>query len=177
MGTSKRQTNKFNPPTKLWDKSRIDRDKLLRKKYGFKNKRELWKEESFLRNIRKRARDIIASKAMKVETEDERIFIDTLSKLGLVGKDATEDTVLELGIENILERRLQTIVFKKGLARSIKEARQMITHSHIAIGGKVVSAPSMLVKKEDEDKIAYAPNSPFASEMHPIRVKKEENKG
>lgn len=174
MGTSKRQTNKFKSPTKIWDKSRINRDKLLRRKYGFKNKRELWKEESFLRNVRKRARDIIASKAMKTETKEERTLIETLNKLGLVEKDATEDTVLELGIENILERRLQTIVFKKKLSRSINEARQMITHSHIAIGDKVISAPSMLVKKEDEDKVMYAPNSPFASEMHPIRAKKED---
>ncbi|MBE5728668.1 30S ribosomal protein S4 [Candidatus Parvarchaeota archaeon] len=177
MGTSKRQTNKFKSPTKIWDKSRIDRDRILRKRYGFKNKKELWKEESFLRNIRKRARDIIASKATNTEAEGEKTFIETLNKLGLVGKDATEDNVLELGIENILERRLQTIVFKKKLARSINEARQMITHSHIALGDKVVSAPSMLVNREDEEKVNYAPNSPFKSEAHPIRANKEENKG
>jgi small subunit ribosomal protein S4 len=79
------------------------------------------------------------------------------------------DDVLDLTINDILERRLQTVVFNKGLTKSIHQARQLITHGHISIGGKKVTAPSYLVLRDEEAQIAYAPTSGIASPEHPMR--------
>ena len=80
------------------------------------------------------------------------------------------DDVLDLTIESILERRLQTLVFRKGLAKTIHQSRQLITHGHIAINGKKFFSPSYIVPKNEEDKINYAPTSPLISPEHPIRT-------
>ncbi len=174
MGTSKRPSKKYKPPLKVWDKARIDRDKEFRKVYGFKNKRELWKVESKLRGIRMRARDLVGLKALNLGQEEERAFISSLNSQGLVKEDASVDDVLDLTLQNLLDRRLQTFVFKKGMARSIREARQLIVHRHIVVGDKVVDTPSYMVKRDDNEKIAFSVRSPVSSESHPIRAKKGE---
>ena len=125
-GTTGRQAKKFKPPTKTWDINRINRDKQLKKRYGFKNKQELWREESLLRNIRKKVRKSIGLKAIGLGQDEEKVFLSTLKSMGLIRPDATLDDVLDLTLENIMDRRLQTIVFKKGLAKTIKQARQFI---------------------------------------------------
>ena len=71
-------------------------------------------------------------------------------------------------MEDILERRLQTLVFQRGLSQSIQQARQLITHGHISIAGKRVSSPSYLVLKEEEDQISYSSKSPLANPDHPL---------
>ena len=83
---------------------------------------------------------------------------------------AVLDNVLDLTIEDILERRLQTIVFRKGLARTIYQSRQLITHGHITIDGRRVTIPGYIVLKEDETKIVYSPESAVASQAHALRV-------
>jgi small subunit ribosomal protein S4 len=71
-------------------------------------------------------------------------------------------------LEDILERRLQTIVFHKGLAQSMHQARQLIAHGHISIGGRKVSSPSYLVLKDEEEKMAYSTKSPLTDPDHPL---------
>ena len=74
-----------------------------------------------------------------------------------------------------MERRLQTQVVRRGLARTMKQARQMIVHRHIMVGDKIITSPSYLVKAEEEDKIKFAPKSPFSNPDHPeLNVKKKE---
>ena len=176
MGTAKRQSNKYKSPKKIWDKARIDRDIELRKTYGFKNKKELWKIESLLRGIRNRARKLISLKALGKGEMEEKEFIRKLHSLGLVNNDATVDDVLDLELTDFMERRLQTLVLKKKMARSIRESRQMITHRHVQVGEKIVDTPSYIVKRDEESKIVFAENSPFAAENHPIKaVNKESN--
>ena len=174
MGTAKKPSKKYKSPLRIWDKPRIERDKVLRKKYGFSNKKELWKVESVLRNTRLRARELVGLKALNLGQEEEKEFIATLSNRGLVSSTATVDDVLELNLENFMDRRLQTFVLKKGMARSIRESRQVITHRHIAVDGKIIDSPSYMVKKEEEDKIDFAETSPLSSPNHPVRAKKEE---
>lgn len=174
MGTAKRPSKKYKSPLRIWDKSRIERDKVLREKYGFKNKKELWKVESVLRNVRLRARELVGLKALNLGQEEEKEFIATLDKRGLVGGTATVDDVLDLNLENFMDRRLQTFVLKKGMARSTREARQVITHRHIIVDGKVIDSPSYMVRREEEDKIDFAETSPLSSPTHPVRAKKEE---
>lgn len=162
-GTTGKQLKKYKPPTKIWDINRINRDRQLKKIYGFKNKRELWKEESLLRTIRKKVRNLIGLKALGLGKEEEQVFLSTLRKAGFIKQDAVLDDVLDLTLENIMDRRLQTIVFKKGLARTIREARQLIVHRHIAIGDRVISSPSYLVKVDEEDKVGFIYNSVLAA--------------
>ena len=92
-----------------------------------------------------------------------------LKKLGILHETAVLDDVLDLKVEDILERRLQTIVFRKGLAKSIYQARQLITHGHISINNRRVRSPGYLVPKEEEDKITYSPTSPLSDPNHPLR--------
>ena len=96
----------------------------------------------------------------------------------MVGKDAKVDDVLGIDFKSLLDRRLQTHVFKKGLARSIIQARHFITHKHIMIGDHIVNIPSYLVKKDEENKICFNPLSNLSKVDHPERIveKKEKSK-
>lgn len=133
----------------IWDKARIERDKELKKTFGLLKKREIWKAETLLRKYRRLARQLAATKDKKTEKE----LINKLAKLGILEKGAGLDDVLGLSVENILDRRLQTIVFKRGFASTPKEARQIIIHGHVKIGGKKASYPSYLIPKAEEGKI------------------------
>jgi small subunit ribosomal protein S4 len=50
----------------------------------------------------------------------------------------------------LLERRLDNMVYRLGFATSRKEARQVVSHSHVAVNGRKVNIPSYLVKEGDE---------------------------
>ena len=99
----------------------------------------------------------------------ENQLLGKLHRLGILPKEAGLDDVLDLHIEDILERRLQTLVFRKGLAKSPHQARQLVTHGHVAIKGRKVSSPSYLVLKAEEEKMAYAPTSPISNSDHTLR--------
>jgi len=145
----RRQRKKYEKPKRPWDKTRIEREKELLKKFGLRRKREIWRAESLLRKYRRLARELAAKK----DKEKEKILIEKLARFGILKKNANLDDVLGLTVEDILNRRLQTIVFKKGLANTIKHARQLIVHGHITINNRKIVYPSYLVPKEEEDKI------------------------
>jgi small subunit ribosomal protein S4 len=48
------------------------------------------------------------------------------------------------------------------LAKTINQARQLVSHGHIAIGERIVSVPGYLVTREEESKLGYSPSSPFS---------------
>ena len=54
-----------------------------------------------------------------------------------------------------LERRLDNMVYRLGLAVSRKEARQLVSHTHVTVNGKTVDIPSYLVKEGDEIAIRH----------------------
>lgn len=145
----KKLKKKYKKPKVPFDKERIERERELLHEFGLKKKREIWKAETLLRKYRRLARELAARKNEKMERE----LIKKLVGLGILEKNANLDDVLELKVEDILERRLQTLVFRKGLANTPKQARQFIVHSHVKIGGRKVKYPSYLVPKEEEDKI------------------------
>jgi len=147
----KRQKKKYKRPIKPWDKERIEYEKQLMEKYGLRRKKEIWRAQEILRKFRRQARRLIAIR----DKEKEKILLDKLYRMGLVDKNATLDDVLRLTIEDILERRLQTLVFKKGLARTPKQARQFIVHGHIAFEGRRCVYPSLLVPRGKEDAISF----------------------
>jgi small subunit ribosomal protein S4 len=145
----KRQKKKYETPLKPWDKQRLEEEKKLLKKFGLKNKKEIWRAEAIVRKFRRMAREIAA----KYDKEKERILINKVVRLGLLKEGATLDDVLGLTVENLLERRLQTILKNKGLANTIKHARQLITHGHVKINGRKVTYPSYIVPINEEDSI------------------------
>lgn len=155
MGDPRKPKNKFERPRKPWDKQEIELRNALCEKYGLKNKRELWVVEAFLRKKRAVARKLLAL-PLEERLAKQRELVDSLEKINVLKKDATLDDVLNIKIEDLLERRLQTIVWRKGLARTVRQARQLITHGHIAIGDRVVNVPGYLVLKSEESKIRFA---------------------
>ncbi len=172
MGDPRFNRKKYETPKHPWEAERIKEEWELQKKYGLKNKREIWKAKSLLRNFRGQARQLQAKLRYgnpQAEKEQKLLF-DKLIRLGILNdSNATLDAVLSLTVEDILRRRLQTIVYLKGLARTPKQARQFIVHGHIAIGDKKVTIPSYLVRKEEEELVDYYKYSPLADEIHPMR--------
>ncbi len=69
------------------------------------------------------------------------------------------DDVLALTVNDVLERRLQTLIFKKGHAKSINQARQVIVHGHVSVDKRKVVFPSYLVPLEEEKRISVGKES------------------
>jgi small subunit ribosomal protein S4 len=145
----KKIRKKYETPSRRWDKQRIDTEKVLIKNFGLKKKQEIYRAQSILRKYRRLARELTA----KSDKEKEKVIINKLIKIGMLNEGATLDDILGLTVENILERRLQTMILRKGFANTPKHARQLITHGHILIGEKKVSYPSYIVSRIEEDKI------------------------
>jgi small subunit ribosomal protein S4 len=96
--------------------------------------------------------------ATEARTEKESRLLKSLNRLGLVNESASLDDVLNLKIEDLLERRLQTIVMKKAGTKSPHMARQVVVHGHVSIGDRIVNLPGYIVKKEEEDLIRLRVN-------------------
>lgn len=143
----KRKHKKFSWPRKLYDKPRILEENKLVEKYGLKNKREIWKTEAKVKYFRNRAKSLITA-----DPEEQQKFSVKLNTIGLGVKTVAD--VLALNKENLLKRRLATIVASKGLANTPKQARQMIVHKKIMIRDRIVNVPSYLVKVEEENLIS-----------------------
>jgi len=154
MGHPKKLRKKWKRPKKLFDKARIDYEKELKKKYGFRRKKEIWKLEYVFKNIKRRARKILAIK----DEKSEKILIEKVAKMGLLEKNSTLDDVLNLKLEDFCDRRLQTIVYKKGLGNTIKHARQLIAHKKVMVGDRIINQPNYLVSREEENKIKLKEN-------------------
>lgn len=161
MGDPKRPRKKWEGPGHPWIKERLERERELVGRYGLRNKKELWKAETLARRLRHRARSLLGLPP-EARRELAAVLVKKLYSMGIVDRpDADIDEVLSITAEDILERRLQTIVYRKGLAKTIYQARQLIAHGHIAIDGRRVTSPGYLVSRDEEDLIDYAPGSPF----------------
>lgn len=147
MGDIKKKRKLFSRPKKLFDRKRIDEEDLIVKRYGLKNKKEIWKAKSSVSVLRRRAKELIGK-----DIEEQNKFFAKLQKMGL--KTTTISDALALTEEDLLQRRLQSVLFKKGLARSPKQARQLIVHKNIMVDSAIVNIPSFRVTKDLEDKIS-----------------------
>ncbi len=162
----KRQRKKYLRPSHPWEKERMDAEDKLLRQYGLRRKEEIWRTQTLLRNFRRQARHLLAASGPQAELESKQLLV-RLRRLGLVSEGATLDDVLGLNIENLLERRLQTFIHRKGLAKTPQQARQLVLHGHIAIAGKQVSVPSYLVPLEEEGAIGYVAGSTFKVQPQP----------
>lgn len=169
MGDPKFPKKKYKKPFQPWQKDRMAVELELVGKYGLRNKKEYLRHEAYLRKIREQARQILAILETEKREKVEKELLSRLERLGLIPKEAVIDDVLSLTVEDLLKRRLQTIIFRQGFSKSIHHARQLLAHGHIAIKGQEVTSPSRLLLKEEENELTYAAASPYMDESHPER--------
>jgi small subunit ribosomal protein S4 len=147
MGDIRRKHNLYSRPKKAFDGARILQEGKIVKNYGLKNKKEIWKAIAKVGDMRTKAKKLIP----KTE-EEKKLFIGRLNAMGLEVKTISD--VLALTVEDILNRRLQTILFRKNLAQTAKGARQLIVHKNVFVDGKITNVPSFWITKELENKIS-----------------------
>ncbi|MCK9596994.1 30S ribosomal protein S4 [Candidatus Pacearchaeota archaeon] len=159
----KRKHKTYSKPKKSFDKVRIEEEGKIRKEFGLKNKREIWKADAKIKLIREKAKKLISA-----SVEEKQIFFERLKKMGFK-VDSISD-VLSLDKRDYLKRRLQTILVEKKIARTPKSARQLITHKKVLIEGKSINAPSYIVPVDLEKKIT------LKEAKKKVKVNKEEVK-
>jgi len=159
----RKQHKRYSRPRKLFEKTRIKEENLLLKKYGLKNKKEIWKAEFYIHRIRKQAKELITAPQSKQEE-----CLSRLIKIGLIKPNSKIDDVLALKKENILERRLQTLVLRKGLAKTARQARQLIVHRHTLLNDRIVTIPSQIISLGEENSIKLKEGRKHAKEKKEI---------
>lgn len=164
-------TKLYETPNHPFQGERIAEEADLLGRYGLKNKEELWRAQSTLRRFRREARNLLGTVSTGEEIGDSADeFLARLKRIGILDEEDGLDAVLGLDVTDVLERRLQTVAYRKGLAHTPKQARQFIVHGHITVEGARVSTPSYVVPVAEEDAIDYDQGSPFTDELHPERA-------
>jgi len=177
MGDPKKGKKKWEGPGLPWIRELLRSEQELVGKYGLRNKKEIWLARTLVRQFRHMARGLLALPPTERMVREKQL-ITKLYRMGLLkSQQATVDDILGLREEDLLERRLQTIVFKKGMARTIYQARQLITHGHIAIGGTKITSPGYFVLRDEEDLIDFYAVSPFKANPPTVGVQTSEEKG
>ncbi|WP_121740805.1 30S ribosomal protein S4 [Natronorubrum halophilum] len=164
-------TKQYETPNHPYQGERIASEHSLLDRYGLSNKEELWRAQSELRSYRREARDLLGQ-AQDDETVIRRSedFLGRLKRVGILDEGDELGDVLSLEIEDVLERRLQTVAYRKGLANTPQQARQFIVHGHVVIGDQRQRIPSYVVDVDEEDLVAFDENSPLADDLHPERA-------
>jgi len=168
MGDPRRQRKSYDTPRHPWRSDQLDVELRLVGEYGLRNKRELWRYKTMLSEVRGIARSLLGTSEAE-RSRIEREYLAKLSRIGVLSESASIDEVLDLGIRDLMERRLQTVVFRRGLAKTLHQARQMVSHGHISVADRIISVPGYIVYRNEEDKIKYFSHSPLAKDDHPIR--------
>ncbi|MGH9877128.1 MAG: 30S ribosomal protein S4 [Nitrososphaerales archaeon] len=158
MGDPKRPKNTFKKPRRPWSTDQLTQELQTVGTYGLRNKRELWKAQTELSRIRKQARALLAL-PLEVRAGKETELLKSLIRLGLVSEAATLDDVLNLKIEDLLERRLQSVIMKKGFVKTTYQARQAVVHGHVVINDRIVNIPSYMVRRDEEQGVTIRSGS------------------
>jgi len=161
-------TKFYETPNHPYQGERISEESGLTGQYGLKNKEELWRAQSELRAYRREARKLLGrTEADDVETRE---FLARLKKLGILDESDSLDDILSLDETDILERRLQTVVYRKGLANTTSQARQFVSHGHVTVDGRRVTRPGSKVTVDEESTVSFDSTSPLTDELHPERA-------
>jgi len=169
MGEPKRQRRKYSRPISLWKGNRLDEDRDLVRKYGLSNNKELWKAKSEIARIRGLARNLLA----RPDELTTKHLLEKLQNLSLLDKGDKLEDVLKVTVEDLLERRLQTQVYRKGLSNSIQQSRQFITHGHIVVSGGSMNVPGHILTIDEEKGLAFHAGSSLSDPEHPVRATKK----
>ncbi|HYC27007.1 MAG TPA: 30S ribosomal protein S4 [Nitrososphaerales archaeon] len=164
MGDPKKAKKQYSRPRSPWRADQLAQELYLLGTFGLRNKRELWKAQTQLSSVRKQARTLLAA-TEAVRLREESKLLNSLRRRGLIGEAATLDDILSLTVEDMLARRLQSLVFKKGMAVSPLHARQLIVHGHVTVSSRVITVPGFEVGSGVEGTISLvggpaAPDAP-----------------
>jgi len=167
MGDPKKSRKRWEGPRHPWKKENLEKELVLIGRYGLRNKKELWVANSLLRSFRDQATSMLGLEESE-RVKKERELIRKLSRLGLLDEDSILDDVLGLSVEDILERRLQTILVKLNLAKTPYQARQLIVHGHVYVGNRRISTPGYIVKREEESMIRCEASVPLETQVEKV---------
>ncbi len=162
MGDPRKTRKLFRRPRMIWTTDQLNAELYVMGSYGLRNKRELWKAQTEVARIRNQARALLAL-STEARSEKEKRLLNFLNRLGLVKEGATLDDILNLKVEDLLERRLQTIIMKKSGTKSPYQARQIVSHGHVSIGNRKVNIPGYLVRTDEEPLILLHVELPSAA--------------
>lgn len=169
MGDPRKQKKLFHRPRRIWTTDQLNAELYIMGSYGLRNKRELWKAQTEMARVRNQARALLAL-STEARAEKEKRLLNFLSRIGLAKEGTTLDDILNLKVEDLLERRLQTIVMKRMSTKSPYQARQIVSHGHVSIGNRKINRPGYIVKTEEEAQILLhveIPAAPAAGEAAP----------
>ncbi len=152
MGDPKKQKKMYHRPRRIWATDQLNAELYIMGSYGLRNKRELWAAQTEVARIRNQARALLAATA-EVRMEKEKRLLNFLSRIGLAKEGTTLDDILNLKVEDLLERRLQTIIMKRSGAKSPYQARQIVSHGHVSIGNRKINKPGYIVRIDEEGQI------------------------
>jgi small subunit ribosomal protein S4 len=174
--TTGKNTKFYETPNHPYQGERIAEEADLLGRYGLKNKEELWRAQSELREMRREARRLLGDAQGDVEAAAEAggEFVARLQRLGILGGEDDISDVLSLEVTDLLERRLQTVVYRKGLAHTPQQARQFVSHGHVTVDGARVQTPSKKVEAGEQASVAFDETSPLADDLHPERAEAQE---
>ena len=164
MGDPRRIKKKWSKPLHPWQEARMAVETELLIAYGLQRKKEIWKMNAKLKKYFEQAKGLIGS--VKATDADKVAFVSKLIGLGLLKEGSKLDDALNIGLKDLMERRLQTIVARKNLAKSMSQARQFIVHEHVAVGDRKITIPSYMVSIPEESLVKYADDSHFRKEGH-----------
>lgn len=169
MGDPSKLRKKYTTPSNPWNSEQIAEEKELLKEYGLKNKKEIWKMEHVVKNAKAQAKLLSRTDSDQARIEETEL-LEKLTNLGILDGGSSLDNILALTIRNVLERRLQTRVYKKMLANSMKQARQFITHGHVTVNGKCITSPAFIVSLKDDASVEFHADCSLSNPEHPERV-------
>ncbi|MCL9817881.1 30S ribosomal protein S4 [Natronocalculus amylovorans] len=174
--TTGKNTKNYETPNHPFQGARIAEEHDLLSRYGLKNKEELWRAQSELRSMRREARRLIGSAQgdIQLAAEEGAAFLSRLRRYGILNENDEINDVLSLDVTDLLERRLQTIAYRKGLASTPKQARQFIVHGHVTVNGARARTPSRKLEVDEENTITFDGNSALADDLHPMRAEAQE---
>ena len=166
-------TKFYETPIHPYQGERIAEESGLIGQYGLKNKEELWRAQSELRSYRREARKLLGQTDTASGAKETEEFLGRLKRIGVLNDTDSLDDILSLDVTDILERRLQTVVYRKGLANTTRQARQFVSHGHVTVEGQRVTRPSKKIDVTEESAVEFDENSPLTDELHPERAEEQ----
>ncbi len=165
----KRKHKQYSKPKRPFDKTRIEEEAEIKKRFGLKNKKEIWRAEAEINSMREKAKRLIGS-----DKEKQQALFNQLKKIGIEVNSIAD--VLGLEKQDYLNRRLQTIVHKKKLVPTVKTARQKVVHKKVLVNGRAVNSPSYIVPVKFEDKITLRKEKGKTKKTGEVQEAKKESK-